>query len=75
MTNSVSLGLLLHSLDDALNRIMLNPGIYREADTRVRKFKLKTFPYTVVFRVRRCAIEIIARMHLRREPGFWKNRI
>ncbi|WP_424204564.1 hypothetical protein [Sulfuricaulis sp.] len=32
------------------------------------------FPYGIIYRVRFDVIEIIAVMHLRRSPGYWKQR-
>lgn len=62
------------ALDDAIDRICRNPEIYREVEAGVRKCRLMRFPYGVIFRERNEAIEIIAVMHLRREPGYWKAR-
>ena len=63
----------LNSLDEALNRIELHPHIYREVEPGVRKCQLKTFPYAVIFRDG-TGVEILAVMHLRRKPGYWKDR-
>ena len=62
------------ALDDAIDRICRSPGIYREVETGVRKCRLLRFPYGVIFRERQAAIEVIAVMHIRREPGYWKAR-
>jgi hypothetical protein len=61
------------SLAEALNRIELHPHIYREVEPGIRKCQLKTFPYAVIFRDG-MGIEILAVMHLRRQPGYWKGR-
>jgi plasmid stabilization system protein ParE len=63
----------LDSLQDALGRVETRPGIYPELAPEVRKCRLKTFPYAVIFRANG-GIDIIAVMHLRREPGYWKDR-
>lgn len=65
----------LNSLDEALDRISLNPLIYREVEPGVRKCKLQTFPYALIFRDQDPEIEIVAVMHVRREPGYWKARL
>jgi toxin ParE1/3/4 len=62
------------ALDDAIDRICRNPEIYREVETGVRKCRLMRFPYGVIFREQKETIEIIAVMHLRRKPGYWKAR-
>jgi toxin ParE1/3/4 len=63
----------LSNLDEALDRISLNPRIYREVDPGVRKCRMKAFPYAIVYRCDK-TIEILAVMHLRRQPGFWRDR-
>ncbi|MGR9107057.1 MAG: type II toxin-antitoxin system RelE/ParE family toxin [Gammaproteobacteria bacterium] len=67
-------GRFVAALQDAVDRICINPDIYREMDAGLRKCRLKRFPYGVIFREREDMIEIIAVMHLRREPGYWKSR-
>jgi toxin ParE1/3/4 len=62
------------ALDETITRICGNPKIYREVEAGVRQCRLPRFPYGVIFREREEAIEIIAVMHLRREPGYWKAR-
>jgi len=64
---------ILNSFDEALNRIELHPNIYREIEPGVRKCQLKTFPYAVIFRDA-TGLEIVAVVHLRRQPGYWKDR-
>jgi len=64
----------INNLDEALDRIAIKPGIYREVAADIRKIKLKTFPYAVIYRINDEKIEIIAVMHIRRRPGYWKDR-
>jgi plasmid stabilization system protein ParE len=62
------------ALDDAIDRICRNPKIYKQVEAGARKCRLMRFPYGVIFREGEEAIEIIAVMHLRREPGYWRAR-
>jgi plasmid stabilization system protein ParE len=62
------------ALEDTVDRICRSPGIFRQVEPGVRKCRLLRYPYGVVFREREGAIEIIAVMHIRREPGYWKAR-
>ena len=66
---------LLNSLDETLGRISIKPEIYRELEPGIRKTRLKTFPYALVYRIRNDKVEIIAVMHVRRRPGYWKDRV
>jgi hypothetical protein len=65
----------LASVQDALNRIQVNPLLYQEIEAGVRRCLTTTFPFGVVFRIMPNQYVIIAVMHLHREPGYWKNRV
>lgn len=64
----------LDDLEDALHRIQRHPQAYRHVEGEIRKCRVAHFPYGVIYRVRSDFIEIIAVMHLRRSPGYWKER-
>ena len=64
----------LNALEDAIRRIRTTPSIYRPIEGDIRKCRLPRFPFGVIFRDRPERIEILAVMHLRREPGYWKGR-
>ena len=64
----------LDDLEDALHRIQRHPQAYRQMEGEIRKGRVAHFPYGVIYRARSGVIEIIAVMHLRRAPGYWKER-
>lgn len=64
----------LTSVQDALNRIELNPGLYPFVEGDVRRCLTKTFPFGVLFRIRPDIIAVMAVMHLHRDPDYWKSR-
>ena len=64
----------LDGLEDALHRIQRHPLAYRQVENEVRRCRVTHFPYGVIYRVRSDLIEVIAVMHLRRAPGYWKER-
>ena len=64
----------INNLEETLGRIAISPEIYREVEQSIRKFKIKMFPYAVIYRKKDMEIEIIAVMHIRRRPGYWRNR-
>lgn len=71
----VSLGRrFLIAVQDALNRVQLDPKIYPVVEGDVRRCLTKTFPFGVLFRTRPDSLEIMAAMHLRRDPGYWRER-
>jgi len=64
----------LSSVQDALNRIHINPLLYPIVELDVRRCLTKTFPYGVLFRAPPDQIVVMAVMHLHREPDYWKDR-
>ncbi|KAF0221585.1 MAG: plasmid stabilization system [Geobacteraceae bacterium] len=65
----------LSSVGDGLARIRINPRLCPLIDDDVRRCLTRTFPFGILFRDRGGRIEIIAVMHLRRTPGYWKERV
>ena len=65
----------LLTVQEKVKHIRLNPFIYSSFESNLRKCRLDTFPYGIVFRSTDKHIEIIAVVNLRREPGYWKNRL
>ena len=64
----------LTAVQDALNRIELNPELYPFVEGDVHRCLTKTFPFGILFRIRPHIIAIMAVMHLRRDPDYWKTR-
>lgn len=64
----------LGGLEEALRRVEQHPHIYREIKPGIRKCRIKAFPYALVFRDG-STIEIVAVVHIRQEPGYWRGRI
>ena len=56
------------------HRRQRHPQAYRQVEGEIRKCRVAHFPYVVIYRVRSDFIEIIAVMHPRRSPGYWKQR-
>jgi toxin ParE1/3/4 len=64
----------LAALQDAVFRMRSNPLIYRTVEGNIRKCRLLLFPYSLIYRVNDKYLEIIAIMHIRKRPGYWKSR-
>ena len=56
-------------------RIIEHPLRYKQFDPPARRLFANGFPYAVIYVAKPDAIWIIAVMHVRREPGYWKERI
>lgn len=65
----------LSSLEDGVSRIRINPNLFPLVDGEVRRCLLRTFPFGILFRLRDNRIEIVAVMHLKRHPDYWRNRV
>jgi hypothetical protein len=59
-----------------LSLIETNPriGTTISADDQIRRVLVSRFPYEIVYRLRPAEIVIVAIAHLKRRPGYWKNR-
>jgi toxin ParE1/3/4 len=64
----------IEAVEDAINRVCRNPLLYRKIDDDVRKCRLLHFPYAIIFRINTAQLEIIAVMHLRKQPNYWQSR-
>jgi toxin ParE1/3/4 len=40
-----------------------------------RRYRLDRFPYGIVYRIRRREVEVLAVMHLSRNPDYWVGRM
>jgi plasmid stabilization system protein ParE len=65
----------LQKVEDAIVRIRTTPLLYRKIDSEIRKCRILRFPYGLIYRQKNGYIEIIAVMHLKRKPGYWKKRV
>ena len=59
----------------ATQRIIAYPRSWPVLEGDVRRCQTHRFPYGVLYAVEESRIFIVAVMHLRREPGYWKHRM
>ncbi|MCF7816289.1 MAG: type II toxin-antitoxin system RelE/ParE family toxin [Kiritimatiellales bacterium] len=64
----------LSSVQAALNQVQINPLLYPAAHLDVRRCITKTFPFSVLYRIAPDQIIVMAVMHQRRQPDYWKRR-
>lgn len=65
----------LNEIQSTIQRLQINPKLFKKTETHTRCCRTKVFPFWIIFRERKSHIEIIAIMHLRKKPDYWKNRI
>lgn len=79
-THSLGLGReLLEAARDCFRRIEATPSTGSPAEgvretTGARRVLLKRFPYAIVYVELEAHVRVLAFAHLRRRPGYWKNR-
>ncbi len=62
-------------VERAIERILEHPRAWHPLSPRARRCRTRRFPYGVIYQIRENEILIVAIMHLRRRPGYWKDRI
>ena len=64
---------------DEIERLILDirqdPDRYRIFDSPVRRHFSSVFPYAVLYVDQLDRVLIIAVMHMKRRPGYWRNRL
>ena len=65
----------LQEIERARLAIQDSPDVWAKYLHGTRRYRLKRFPYIVVYRVTEKRIEVIAISHGRREPGYWADRL
>ncbi len=60
---------------DAARRVAAHPEIGHRFSNRLRRCLVRRFPYGLLYRVEPDTLFIVAVMHLRRQPGYWKGRV
>lgn len=64
----------LAELDLALDRIGNHAERYARYLHGTHRYPLRRFPFSVVYRVAADKILVVAFAHMRRRPGYWRNR-
>jgi plasmid stabilization system protein ParE len=59
----------------AIARIVQHPLACARISKRSRRCRVTRFPYGIIYQIRPDHIVIVAVMHLRRDPSYWKSRI
>ena len=67
--------LFLDELDRAVTQLQTDATQFPEYLFGTRRLLLRRFPYLVIFRLTKTAIEVIAIAHGRRRPGYWRERV
>ncbi len=67
------------SMEDynSVTRILANPESWTKVSNSIRRILVQRFPFGVLYHYNSETdhVFIVAVMHLRREPGYWKKRL
>jgi hypothetical protein len=58
----------------AIQNIVAYPSAWPTMEEGVRRCLVRRFPYGIVYSIEQNEIFILAVMHLRRHPDYWKHR-
>ena len=61
-------------LDHAMEMITQAPHRWPEYIEGTRRYLMRRFPYFVVYHVQESTLTILAVVHARRKPGYWRSR-
>ena len=64
----------LTEFDRALRRIAEAPERWPVVEAGWRRFVLRRFSFSIVYRVQSGQVEVLAVAHGRRRPGYWRDR-
>lgn len=64
----------VNAVDVAVARIAEAPESWRIVEDDIRRCLTKVFPYAVLYSIEPDYILVVAVMHCRREPDYWRNR-
>ena len=64
-------------VDRAIETVRESPTLWPLQDERqcIRRYLIHRFPYGLIYRIRDNIVQVIAVMHLRRQPDYWRGRV
>jgi toxin ParE1/3/4 len=63
----------IDELDHAFDQIRAFPNVAGSHTSGTRRYVMRRFPFTVIYRERQLIVEVVAIAHGRRKPGYWKK--
>lgn len=63
-----------NAVEMAVAHVLSAPESWRVIEDDIRRCLTKVFPYAVLYLIEPDHILVVAVMHCRREPGYWRNR-
>jgi len=60
---------------EGIGQVVRFPHAWQRVEGGCRRYRLRRFPYGLVYRVLGDDVLFVAVMHLSRNPGYWLNRL
>ena len=64
----------LLEIETAVRHVQLSPESGRAGKHQTRSYRVRRFPFRIVYHVQADRIWIVALAHLSRKPGYWRRR-
>jgi len=65
----------MDELDHAVNQIAATPAQWPPYLHGTRFYRLRRFPFLIVYRETALGVQVVAVAHARRRPGYWRRRL
>jgi toxin ParE2 len=65
----------LDEFDRGIQRISDAPNAWHPLEQGLRRYRLRRFPYGIIYAIHDGEILIVAVAHLHRRPGYWHTRL
>ena len=62
-------------MERLLHTVCADPQCFRKFDPPARRYFSAQFPYAVIYVEKPDHVWIVAVMHMKRRPGYWKKRL
>ena len=62
-------------IEKTIERISTDPTSWEKVTKTIHRCRTRKYPYGLLYEVQGEQIVVVAVMHLRRKPGYWKDRI
>ena len=72
--SDIAAGRFREEINRAIDAIGNSPEAWPAYVHETRRYLLRRFPFFVVYRVMPNKIQVVAVVHARRRPGYWKDR-
>lgn len=68
-------GNFLNIVEEAVAEIAGNPEVWPEMESSIRRRLLRRFPYSLLYTIHEDDVIIVAVMHQKQKPHYWRGRL